>query len=644
MNISRPLIATSLSNRHLRRLSSAVDDRRSEVALLSDNGLTAAYQTLLQQHQAKSDSFRFTDQTLTHSTALAVEALRRKTGLLAYDVQIQAGLTMARGAIAEMQTGEGKTLSSMFPIVAFALVGSGVHVATVNSYLAQRDSDFLKPSLNLLGLTVGVSNSGDPVEQKRDAYAADVTFATGYEFGFDFLRDQIAMRSRASSGLGVELRRRLFGESETRARPMQRGFAAAIVDEVDSVFIDEASTPLVLSSGSLGRDVDDSVYFTAKSAAAQLRDGIDFQLNSQAKSVRLTEGGNATIHSVDTLNSAQSRNLLRPWRQYIESALRAKHLMVRDVHYVVNQDSNPTVIEIVDEFTGRIFSDRKWRDGLHQAVEAKEGVAITEERQTIAKISRQRYFQRYEVLSGMTGTAEGHQSEFRSCYRTPVVMIPRRKKLLRQQLPTRYFGNESDKTKAIVAAAITSHQSNQPVLICTRTIRQSKILAALLRADEKLGQAATINVLNGVQDEDEAALVAQAGVAGTITVATNMAGRGTDIKPDSIALAAGGLHVIGFEHSESQRIDRQLIGRSARQGDPGSFQFFASADDQLIRQRDAALAEHITRIAPADGTINKKLDHRIVRLQNAAEADAYKIRRGVMREELWLDKIKKVAG
>ena len=639
MNQTRTFKSTSHTNRHLRRLSRAVSLRRNEFSQLSDGDLREAYQSLRLQHQDSSDSFCFTDQTLISSTAFAVESLHRRTGMLAYDVQIEAGLAMARGTIAEMQTGEGKTLTSMFPITAFALAGQGVHVATVNQYLASRDCEFLQPALELLGISVGISNSGASTEEKRNAYMADVTFATGYEFGFDFLRDQISSREESSNQLGVRLLQRLFGDDDAGSRSVQRGFPAGIVDEVDSVFIDEASTPLVLSSGSLGRAVDESIYFAAKSAADKLEIDVDFQLDETANTICFTEAGDDTVHATGCLSAIQSRNMLRPWRQYVQSALRATHLMHRDVNYIVSNDT----IEIVDEFTGRIFSDRNWRDGLHQAVEAKEGVTITEERRTIAKISRQRYFQRYQMLCGMTGTADGHQRELQSCYRTPVVIIPRRKKLLRQQLATRYFPCQQSKSVAIVHDAIARTAEGQPVLICTRTICQSEMLAELLRCDPALGET-TVKVLNGVQDEDEATLVAEAGTGGVITVATNMAGRGTDIKPDAVALEAGGLHVIGFEHSESRRIDRQLLGRCGRQGDPGSFQFFASAEDHLIHRRDQRLSKQIARIATLDGVNSKAFDRRILRLQNLAEADAYQVRQSVMREELWLDKIKKVAG
>ncbi|MCL4139822.1 UNVERIFIED_CONTAM: hypothetical protein GTU68_062100 [Idotea baltica] len=536
--------------------------------------------------------------------------------MAAYDVQVSAGLAMAQGAIAEMQTGEGKTLTTMFPIVAFALFGRGVHVATVNAYLAERDYEFLLPALELLGINAGLSKSGASTEEKKQAYACDVTFSTGYELGFDFLRDQIVSDANPK---------------------MQRGFAAAIIDEVDSVFIDEATTPLVLSAGALGSQINPEVYTIAMAIAKRLIKDRHFTIDTSQKSLALTTAGVTQSHQIrDNLDAHANRlGLLRPWQLYVESALRAQHVMIRDINYVVRDDC----IEIVDEYTGRIFSDRNWRDGLHQAVEAKENVAITEERKTIARISRQRYFQRYSMLCGMTGTADGHQSEFKQCYRLPVAIIPRRKQSKRLDLPTRYFSSVDNKLTAIANNVAARHGKGQPVLIGTRTIDQSLMISARLDA-----QGTKHQVLNGIQDQDEAKLIASAGSAGTVTVATNMAGRGTDIKPDKAAIASGGLHVIGFERNSSARIDRQLLGRAGRQGDPGSGQFFVSAEDDIVTRFDPKLAKHLQRIKLQDGTTSQGFDQRITKIQKAAEKVSWRSRQDVMKEELWLDKVKKAAG
>lgn len=641
---------------------------------VSDQQLRAMIVSLREQTSSGNCS-PDSDAILMQSLALAKQSLIRTSGMKAYDVQVLAGIAMSRGAIAEMQTGEGKTLTSTFPIVAHAIGAKGVHVATVNSYLAQRDFEFVSPALKLLGISVGMSNDADPAEKKREAYQCDVTFATGYELGFDFLRDQIALMSRGPERLGAALRRELSSKSDPRSFASQRSHALAIVDEIDSVLIDEAITPLVLSSGSLGRNVNDRDYKRAKEIAATLELDKDFVVDEQAKSLFLTQTGAFKVHEdlnercltedagdqwlelgrthafagrnrtafdmmaaldkADELAKAglEAGTLLRPWIQYIESALRAEHIMKRDINYIVRDGK----VEIVDEYTGRIFSDRNWRDGLHQAVEAKENVEVTQEKRTLARISRQRYFQRYDLLCGMTGTVSGHQTEMLSCYQLPIVVIPLRKKSKRRELPTRYFSTNQDKVAAVVLDVARRHQAGQPVLIGTRTIEQTLHLSECLSDKGHVHQ-----VLNGVQDADEASLISLAGVGGSITVATNMAGRGTDIKPNESAVSAGGLHVIGFERNRSQRIDRQLLGRAGRQGDPGSGQFFVSADDEIIQRFDAALVKTLSRLSRShNGKPNRSFDRRIVRIQNSAEKESLDQRKSVMREELWLDEVKK---
>lgn len=625
----------SMWNRRDGQLLDSIHQFRKRLEPSSRSDLAQQFHQI--QLEAQSCSTSLNHEHLVQAFALGMEALRRTSGLMAYDVQILAGLAMARGSVAEMQTGEGKTLTTLFPITAFALHGHGVHVATVSDYLAHRDFEFLKPALNLIGISSSLSSSGLSADEKRSAYAADVTFATGYELGFDFLRDQIAARSENQPRLGSQLRRDLFHDDLPGSTQTQRGYAAAIIDEIDSVFIDEATTPLVLSAGSLGSKVDPSVYRLAKSVAEQLQRDLDFHLDTSEKSVTLTERGVESSHQL--LSQAESPlahlQLLRPWRQCIDSALRAMHLMTRDINYVIRDNT----VEIVDEYTGRIFSDRNWRDGLHQAVEAKEDVTITEERKTIAKISRQRYFQRYDTLCGMTGTADGHQKELRQCYRLPVVIIPRRKPLLRIECPTRYFKSQADKLKAIIADTTERNTTGQPILIGTRTIQQSIAVSEQLTLRKIAHQ-----VLNGVQDKTEAELIADAGSLGSLTVATNMAGRGTDIKLGPGAVEAGGLHVIGFERNSSLRIDRQLLGRAGRQGDPGSGQFFVSAEDDLLTRFDPRLAKQLQKISRSDGTRSQRFDRRIRQVQANAELASYRMRQGVMREELWLDKIKKLAG
>ncbi len=619
------------------RLLTSIKSARKTLESQTELELAVAYWNLREQNEFKSAATKDSSEILVQSFALGIEALRRTTGMIAYDVQILAGVAMASGSVAEMQTGEGKTLTTMLPIVFLALPRNGVHVATVNAYLAKRDYEFLKPGLEMLGITAGISLATSTPDEKKEAYACDVTFATGYEFGFDFLRDQIAAKKFGIDKLGAKLRRSLFFEPQIYDAQIQRGFAAAIIDEVDSVFIDEATTPLVLSSGALGAKVDDTIYIQAKTTAETLVEDEDFIIDKLNKTLSLTERGVESAHYAHELfvEKRKSHSLLRPWHQYVESAVRAQHMITRDINYVVRNQK----VEIVDEYTGRIFSDRNWRDGLHQAVEAKENVPITEERRTIARISRQRYFQRYKLLCGMTGTADGQQREFRKCYNLPVVVIPRRKELRRIELPTRYFRSEDEKSSAIVKDAIARSSNGQPVLIGTRTIQQS------LQLSDKLSKnGIQYRILNGVQDEEEAALIATAGTSGTITVATNMAGRGTDIQLDSQAIEAGGLHVIGFERNSSQRIDRQLLGRSGRQGDPGSGQFFVSAEDHIVNRFDSWLVKMLKRVTLTNGVESRGFDRRVKLIQQASEQMGYLARRDVMREELWLDKVKKSAG
>jgi preprotein translocase subunit SecA len=522
------------SDQHLKRLTRKLRDKAAEDVAVTDPAI------------------------LIPALALAKQALERSVQMSAFNVQILAGIAMCHGAIVEMQTGEGKTLSSTFPIVAHALTGQGVHVATVNAYLAERDFEFMRPVLQLLGVTIGIARDGGSTTQKRLAYECDVTYATGYELGFDFLRDQITLMSRGPDRLGTKLRRQLLGRIEETPDECQRGRALAIIDEVDSVLIDEAMTPLVLSSGSRSSTVDGSIYHQAAQTAAELEFGADFFIDEKTRALFLTENGSRKAHArlesarqtslADAnrslrpdggFSSAASQSsvrvqglaelapppslgetmrfpvLARPWKNYVESALRAHHLMMRDVHYVVRDGK----VEIVDESTGRIFSDRNWRDGLHQAVEAKEGVPITDEKRTLARISRQRYFQRYETVCGMTGTASGHEQELFACYGTPVVMIPLRKRSRRKELPTRYFSSESAKIAAVTRDVMARHGRGQPVLIGTRTIEQSLRLSQRLKDEQVQHQ-----VLNGIQDASEANLVSNAGCAGCITVATNMAG------------------------------------------------------------------------------------------------------------------------
>jgi preprotein translocase subunit SecA len=566
---------------------------------------------------------------VVESFALTTEALRRTTGKVYYDCQLLGGLVLATGAIAEMQTGEGKTVTCGLPAVLYGLLGKGVHVATTNAYLAERDHEELVPVLEALGLSSAlISNDQDPLE-KRVAYLSDVTYGTGYEFGFDFLRDQMALRNRPNLQLGTRFLARLRGMEEHDVMLMQRPLSFAIIDEADSVLIDEAATPLILS-GSQGATIPDpAVYQHAKHVANQLKEGIDFDVDWIKTSIELTDAGWKNIH-VQLPPEVQS-HLQRPWSQYIEQSLRARLILKRDVDYVVVGNE----IVIVDPNTGRLHDERKWRSGLHQAIETRENVPMTEEREIEARITRQRYFAFYEQVSGMTGTAMGNEAELQEFYNLPVVKIERNKPSGRKTIRARYFGNNESKYVAICEDAIARADKGQPVLVGTRTITQSREIAELVA---KAGRDHV--VLNGTQDDDEASIISVAGRCGTITIATNMAGRGTDIKLDDDARKSGGLHVIVAEHHDSPRVDRQLIGRSARQSDPGSCQFFVSAEDEIVKRFDQSLAKSMRKSAnKKTGECRANFDAHIRALQNRIERIGFASRKKMVVHDRWMETV-----
>ena len=473
-----------------------------------------------------------------------------------------------------MQTGEGKTLTAALPVFILGLRGEGVHLATVNSYLAERDCEEVRPILERLGLSVGLIGDDDSPDTKRAAYACDVTYGTGYIFGFDYLRDQLTLRERLTERGRQRFRDTLRGESAA-PQTMQRGLAVSLVDEIDSVLIDDAATPLVLAGAADGESPDADVHRAARDLALALRQDEDFTIDKLENRIEFTAAGADHVHA-DNI-PIPSRLLIRPWRDYVEAALRAEYLFERDVHYIVRDEE----IQLVDQTTGRIHSERQWRGGLHQAVQALEGVPIKAETDTLARITRQRFYQKYRGLGGMTGTAAGGERELWEMYQLRVVRIPTNRPNKRILEPELAFSTAEAKWQAITDEVQRVHQENRPVLVGTRTIATSQLLGELLQS-----RGIPFRILNGKQDAEEAEIIAAAGQAGAVTIATNMAGRGTDIRLSDAARAAGGLHVIATEHHDSVRIDRQLAGRAARQGDPGSARFFAAADDQIIRQFD----------------------------------------------------------
>lgn len=562
--------------------------------------------------------------------SLVVEAIRRTLSITLYDVQILAGLTLARRGVAEMQTGEGKTFAAVLPAVWHALEGQGVHVATPNIYLAERDFQLLSPAYEKLGLRVGLLPATHDASAKRTAYAADITYGTGYEFGFDYLRDQLAAINQSRATLGQAYRQRLAGVVYDESTSLlQRGRAHAIIDEIDSVLIDEACTPLVLSNLPTCSHPNAGVYLEARKCATQLAENRDFVLDAKHRIVSLTPSGTRAIYQA--LAALPDRCLERPWSEYVEQALAAQWLRQRDVDYVVDSGR----IRLVDEFTGRIFADRSWRNGLHQAVEAKEGLTITTELSAEASISRQKYFRCYRTMAGLTGTAYGSQREFWNTFRLPVTVIPPRTPSRANAIPTRFFATLESKCRAVIESIASMHRTGRPILVGSRTIENSQLLAQRLTA-----AGIPFRLLNGRQDQDEATVIAQAGVPGAVTIATNMAGRGTDIKLGAKVAALGGLHMIGLERHESERVDRQLAGRVARQGAPGSFQFFVSSEDPLLVRHDPGLAQQMCLLADHDGEIRRDFSAELERLQTRIEREQYRQRCQLMAHDRWLDELR----
>lgn len=513
------------------------------------------------------------DKMLVEAFALVREAAVRTVELRHFDVQMVGGMCLFFGNIAEMDTGEGKTLTATLPMYLRALPGKGAHLATVNDYLACRDADTMAPIYRLLGMTIGVIETPDTSDKRRAAYACDITYGTAKEFGFDFLRDRLLLRRmgrQAADFLGEGSSERWDQSGE---QPVQRSPYFALVDEADSVLIDEARTPLII--GSLGDKAREQVVATYQWAAEHAPRFIEdehYDYDHDTKKAELTALGRQflrTLHQPELLRSVGLVDLY----QYMERAIKVHRDYHLDRQYVVRDGE----IVIVDEFTGRLAEGRKWRDGIHQAIEAKEHVEVTVPTGQAARITVQDLFLRYRFLAGMTGTARTSSREFRKIYRMRVIAVPTNRPVLRKRLPTRIFGLSESKWQAIADEILQMHQQGRPVLIGTRSIDKSEHLSKLLSERGTAHQ-----VLNANEVAREAQIVALAGQSGKVTVATNMAGRGTDIKLGEGVPEAGGLHVIVTEMHDAARIDRQLVGRCGRQGDPGTFRFFLSLEDEIL--------------------------------------------------------------
>jgi len=528
------------------KIADQIEALEPSVAALSDaelRGKTEEFKHRLEKGETLDD-------LLPEAYAVVREAAKRVLGMRHFYVQLVGGIVLHNGDIAEMKTGEGKTLVATLPAYLNALTGKGVHVVTVNDYLARRDREWMGQVFEFLGMTVGLNESGMTPEEKRAAYRADITFGTNNEFGFDYLRDNMV----------------LYPE-----QIVQRELHFAIVDEVDSILIDEARTPLIIS-GQANKATD--LYYKADQLVRRLKPGDDYTIDEKTRTVTLTESGVDKAESflgVDNLYDVRNITV----NHHVQQALKAHVLMKRDRDYVVNEDG----VVIVDEFTGRLMHGRRYSDGLHQAIEAKEGLQVQRESMTLATITLQNYFRLYKKLAGMTGTAKTEEEEFRKIYGMNVVQIPTHKPMIRKDLPDVLFRTEEAKFRAVVEEVIRRHAKGQPVLVGTVSIEKSEKLSRMLKK-----RGIPHQVLNAKNHAKEAEIIAQAGQRGAVTIATNMAGRGTDIVLGEGVAELGGLHVIGTERHESRRIDNQLRGRSGRQGDPGSSQFFLSLEDDLMRR------------------------------------------------------------
>jgi len=625
--------------RQLNRIVAKVNALEPEIEKLSDEQLKAKTPEF-KQRIADGEAL---DKVLAEAFAVCREASRRVLGMRHYDVQLIGGMVLHLGKIAEMRTGEGKTLVATLPVYLNALEGKGVHVVTVNDYLARRDSAQMGKLYNWLGLSVGVVYPGMPHGDKREAYASDITYGTNNEFGFDYLRDNMAL---------------------SRADRYQRGLHYAIVDEVDSILIDEARTPLIISG-----PADDSpeLYIRVNRVVPHLikqdaEEGEgDFWVDEKGKQVHLSEAGmehaeallvEAGILNAETegLYAAQNLTVVH----HLNAALRAHAIYQRDVDYIVRDGE----VVIVDEFTGRTLAGRRWSDGLHQAVEAKEGVPVQRENQTLASITFQNLFRMYKKLSGMTGTADTEAYEFQSIYNLEVVVIPTNRPTIRKDGSDQVFLNRNGKFNAVLADIQACNERGQPVLVGTTSIETSEMLS------EHLTKAGVHHeVLNAKQHDREATIIANAGMPGAVTIATNMAGRGTDIvlggsleaqlhelgedatdeqraqvkaewqKRHDAVKAAGGLHIVGTERHESRRIDNQLRGRSGRQGDPGSSRFYLSLEDNLMRIFASDWVQKAMRMMgmKEDDVIEDRLVSRqIEKAQRKVEAHNFDIRKNLL--------------
>ena len=600
----------SKNERELKRLAPLVDAITAlepEYRSLSDADLQAK----TPEFKERLDHGEPLDDLLPEAFAAVREASTRVLGQRPFDVQLIGGIVLHQGKIAEMKTGEGKTLVATMPAYLNALTGEGVHIVTVNDYLAKRDTRWMGEIYNFLGLRVDTIIHGLDDEQRRLAYAADITYGTNNEFGFDYLRDNMK-----------------FSLEDY----VQRDFHYAIVDEVDSILIDEARTPLIISGPA---EESTQLYYVLDRVGRQLKRDQHFTVDEKARSVLVTEEGVARAEKLVGLENLYDPGNIEALH-HLQAALKAHNLFKRDVDYIVKEGQ----VLIVDEFTGRLMPGRRYSDGLHQALEAKEGVKIENENQTLATITFQNYFRMYHKLAGMTGTADTEAEEFKKIYNLEVMVIPTHKKMVRLDHPDVIYKTEDEKFRAVEEEIKECYQRGQPVLVGTTSIEKSEHLSRLLKRE-----GIKHEVLNAKQHEKEAQIVAHAGQRGMVTIATSMAGRGTDIVLGEGVVATGGLHILGTERHESRRIDNQLRGRSGRQGDPGTSRFYMSLEDDLLRifgsDRIKGLMGHL---GMDDG---QPIEHRLVsnaieKAQKRVEGHNFEIRKHLLEYDDVMNKQREV--
>lgn len=586
------------NERQLRRLRPIVEQinaLESDISSLSDDQLSAKTNEFRQQlEQGKK-----LNDILPEAYAVVRETAKRKLGQRHFDVQLMGGIVLHQGKIAEMKTGEGKTLAATLPLYLNGLTDNGAHLITVNDYLARRDTEWMGPIYEFLGLSVACLQNSMSDAERQKAYESDILYATNNELGFDYLRDNMKFRPEDF---------------------VQRDLSFAIVDEVDSILIDEARTPLIISGSA---EEMSKFYINANRVMAQLKKVEDYEVDEKARTVLLTESGIDKVElafNIDNLYDVEQMQLLH----HINQALRAHALFKRDVDYIVKDDQ----VLIVDEFTGRILSGRRYSDGLHQALEAKEGVEIERESQTLAAITLQNFFRLYKKLAGMTGTAATESEEFHNIYGLDVVIMPTNKPMIRDDKSDLIFLTQNAKFKAIAEDVKERHKKGQPVLIGTVAIETSELLSKILSTF-----GIPHDVLNAKQHQREAEIVAHAGDSGHITIATNMAGRGTDIKLTPESLDTGGLYILGTERHESRRIDNQLRGRSGRQGDQGDSRFYISLEDDLIRIfAGDSLKKNMQRFGMKEDEIieSKFVSKTIERAQEKVEKHNFEIRKHLL--------------